>query len=120
MGNSGSVTTSTATTSSTENKAPSLPVPDFFYKGKPYPHELPLWFKSISLVSEELPHLKTIKTRTGQEEMRFSHELSENKKNGELARKITLDCSKRCTFSYKGDLDEFGMLVEKSADTPAS
>ena len=69
MGNSGSVTASTATSSSSgqSNTAlASLPkVSDFFYKGKPYPHDLPLWFKSISLVSEDLPHLKTIKTRNG-------------------------------------------------------
>ena len=31
--------------------------------------------------------------------------------NGELARKIALDCSKRCTYTYKGPIDEFGMPI---------
>ena len=48
--------------------------------------------------------------KSGSNDLRFSHELSTTKKNHELARKIALDCSKRCTFSYKGELDEFGMV----------
>ena len=42
--------------------------------------------------------------------------------NGELARKIALDCSKRCTYTYKGPVDEFGMpIVDKivPADSPS-
>ena len=29
--------------------------------------------------------------------------------NGELVRKIALDCSRRCTYSFKGEVDDFGM-----------
>ena len=85
---------------------------DFFYKGKPYPNDLPAWFTTIRLSEQDLTHLKTHKNqRINKQELRFSHEISNDKINGELARKIAMDCSKRCTFSYKGPIDEQGMPV---------
>ena len=91
-------------------------VPDFYYKGKPYPNELPAWFKSIRLVDAELLHLRPVPNpKTNKSELRFSNnELSQAKLNGELARQITLDCTKRCTYSYKGEVDEFGMVPENA------
>ena len=100
-----------SSTSQESSVAQEAPVPDFYYKGKPEVKDLPAWFKSIKLVPEELPHLKTVTDRQGQKEHRFSHELSTVKKNNELARKIALDCSKRCIYSYTGEVDEFGVVT---------
>ena len=91
--------------SSTPNAADEQKfVPDFEYKGKPYPQDLPNWFKTISLENDELAHLKTkTNPRTQQDEIRFMHDIPQRKMNAELARKVALDCGKRCTFSYTMD-----------------
>ncbi len=82
-------------------------VPDFYYLKKP--NELPDWFKSIKLRSENLQHLEKVKDpRSGKGEIKFSHKLNVDKTNAELARKISLDCGKRCTYSYRGELDDLG------------
>lgn len=31
--------------------------------------------------------------------------------DAELARRVALDCSKRCAYSYKGPIDDLGMPV---------
>ena len=60
---------------SSASKTPAVPeaepVPDFFYKGKPYPDELPSWFTSVRLTPAELPHLKTRMNQKGKEDLRF-------------------------------------------------
>ena len=35
-------------------------IPDFEYKKKPYPKDLPTWFKTIRLEPAKLVHLKPI------------------------------------------------------------
>ena len=91
---------------------------NFYYKGKPNFNELPPWFNTIQLTPQELPHLKKHEiNRNSQPQILFSHELSSQKLNGELARKIALDCSKRCTFSYKGPVDEFGMPTDNGSQS---
>ena len=104
--------------SSSSSSKPAIDVedvPDFYYKNKPYPKDLPAWFTSIRLVSAELPHLRPVQnSKTNNSELRFMNELSQEKINGELARQIALDCTRRCTYSYKGEVDEFGMIPENA------
>ncbi len=59
-----------------------------------------------------MQHLdKVADPRSGKGEIKFSHKLNTDKTNAELARKIALDCGKRCTYSYRGELDDMGFPI---------
>ena len=86
--------------SSSKDTAKEAKVPDFVYKNKPFPDEMPAWFTSIKLRPAELAHLKQVTNQKSQkQELRYSYEQPQSKLDAESARKITLDCSKRCTYS---------------------
>ena len=65
---------SSSSSSSGKPAAAVADVPDFYYKDKPYPKDLPAWFTSIRLVSAELPHLRPVDNpKTNKSELRFSN-----------------------------------------------
>ena len=85
---------------SAAQKEADPPVPDFVYKNKPFPGELPEWFTSIRVKGDPVPHLrKTVNERTQKGEIRYQVDLPQSKTDAEVARRAALDCSKRCLHS---------------------